>query len=1091
MKLVDFSIRRPVAISMGFLALVVFGLVSFQRLQLDLLPDVSFPTLTVRTEYAGVGPREIETLISRPVEEAVSIVQGVQQVTSRSLAGRSDVILAFRWGTDMDFAAMDLRERLDLLNLPNQAQRPTIARYDPNAEPVIRVALTSARPLDERIPADRDELIELRYLAEEYVRRGIEGIEGVAGIRITGGLVEEIQVDVDEARLATLGIPFSQVAQRLAAENINLAGGVLEEGGARYAVRTVNEFASVAEIPNVVVGTVAGQPVLLRDVAEISSGAAERETISRVDGLEAVEISVLRESTANIVEVAEAVQTRLDPLARGLPGGTGLTVLRDESLFIRNAINDVRSAALLGGIIAIVVLLLFLRHLRTTIIVATAIPISVIATFVLMFGQGLTLNIMSLGGLALGIGMLVDSAIVVLESIARRREAGDGPVEAAREGTNRVGGAVVAATLTTVAVFVPIIFVEGVAGQLFGDQAWTVSFALVASLVVSLTLVPMLAARGGGGGHYPTGSAEDGQLDLAAEASPEVLERGFFVRVLTVIIRGGNAVIAGITRLLSPLADLFDRGFGWINRRYPIWLRTALRHPWRVMGAFVSVLLIGALVLPRVGVELIPEFQQGELIVQLEAAAGTSLERMEALSENAENIAHGVDGVREIYTTVGMRGSGALGSSDDPERHASTLLVRLDGLQVDDARVASELSDRLAAIPGVAFRIDRPRLFTVSAPIEVEVRGYDLNALAQIAEQVRGRLRALPEVAGVSDEGREGNPEITIHFDRELVARAGLTIADAGEAVRMRVQGAVATDLTQRDRDIAILVRAQEGQRQTLQDLGNLRIETPGGGSVALSAIARLQFDEGPAEVIRRNGLRVAIIEARPAGQDLAGTISRIEEELRTLSIPPEFSVAVAGQSQELRSSIISMQLALLLAVFLVYLVMASQFESFRQPFVILVSVPLALVGAVLSLWVTGTPISVVALIGIVMLSGIVVNNAIVFVDATNQLRRSDGLELDVALVEAGRLRLRPIVMMTTTTVLALLPMALIRGEGAELRAPLAIPLIGGLVLSGLLTLIVVPVLYRIVEGMSLRMASIREARLGGALGEPQPASGD
>ncbi len=1101
MKLVDLSIRRPVAITMGFLALVVFGIVSFSRLQLDLLPDVAFPTLTIRTEYAGVGPREMETLVSRPIEEAVSIVQGVQQVTSRSLAGRSDVTLSFRWGTDMDFAAMDLRERLDLLNLPNAATRPTIARYDPNSEPVIRVALTSARPLDERIAADRQELIDLRYLAEEYVRRGIEGIEGVAGIRITGGLVEEIQVDVDEARLATLGIPFAQVAQRLAAENINLAGGILEEGGAQYAVRTVNEFASVEEIPNIVVGTLNGQPVLLRDVAAVTQGAAERETISRVNGLEAVEIAVLRESTANIVEVAEAVQGRLEPLAQGLPDGTGLTVLRDESRFIRNAVDDVRSAALIGGVLAILVLLLFLRHLRTTLIVAVAIPISVIATFVLMFGQGITLNIMSLGGLALGIGMLVDSAIVVLESIARRREAGDGPIEAARSGTNRVAGAVTAATLTTVAVFVPIIFVQGVAGQLFGDQAWTVSFALLASLLVSLTLVPMLAARGGeddepllaGGDASPAPSGDPLAEGVAPAERPASSppRPGILSRVIGAGVRGGHLILAGIARLLRPVANLFERGFGWIDRRYPIWLRSALRRPARVGIALVAVLLFGAALLPRVGVELIPEFQQGELIVQLEAAAGTSLERMEELSERAEQIALGIDGVREVYTTVGMRGSGTLGGSDDPERHASTVLVRLDDLAVDDARVASALSERLSAIPGVAFRIDRPRLFTVSAPIEVEVRGYELATLAQIAEQVRARLRTLPEVAGVSDERRDGNPEITIRFDREQVARAGLTIAEAGESVRMRVQGAAATDLTQRDRDIAILVRAQEQQRQTLQDLGNLRIETPQGGNVALASLARLQFDEGPAEVVRRNGLRVAIIEARAAGRDLAGTISRIEDEVRQMNIPPEFSVAVAGQSQELRSSIRSMQLALLLAVFLVYLVMASQFESFRQPFIILVSVPLALVGAVLSLWVTGTPVSVVALIGVVMLSGIVVNNAIVFVDATNQLRRDDGHTLDNALIEAGRLRLRPIMMSTITTVLGLLPMALIRGEGAELRAPLAIPLIGGLILSTLLTLIVVPVLYRAVESLSLRLAAAREAPLRSAMVEPQPASGD
>jgi hydrophobic/amphiphilic exporter-1 (mainly G- bacteria), HAE1 family len=800
--------------------------------------------------------------------------------------------------------------------------------------------------------------------------------------------------------------------------------------------------------------------------------------------VEAVELAILRESTANIVRVAETVQLRLDELRATLPPGANLTVVRDESLFIRRAINDVQWAALIGGVLAVLVLLLFLRHLPTTLIIATAIPLSVISTFVLMFGQGITLNVMSLGGLALGVGMLVDSAIVVLESIARRREAGDSPEQAAREGTERVGRAVIASTLTTVAVFIPIIFVEGVAGQLFADQAWTVSFALVSALIVALTLIPMLAARGGGA-VVAAGPVGRGRISRSVG--------GALATGTGMGMRGVGAVIHGMAWLLRPIVTLFDRSYGWVDRRYPIWLRSALRHPLRVTAAVLVVLAVGVVALSRSGVELIPEFQQGELIVELEAAPGTSLPRMEEITSRAEQIAMAAPGVREVHSTIGMRGvAGSMGGSGEPERHAATLLVRLDDLRVDDARVATALSSGLGQLPGTAFRIDRPRLFTLSAPIEVEVRGYELATLSQIGGIVRERLRSMPEVAGVSDERRDANPEVTIRFDRELVARAGLTVADAAEAVRARVQGASATEFTERDRDVGILVRAREEQRQTMQDIGDLRVETPGGTSVALRSISTLGFGEGPAEIVRRNGMRVALIEARPAGRDLAGTISAIEAEVRTLPIPGEFSVAVAGQSRELRNSIRSMQFALLLAVFLVYLVMASQFESFRQPFVILISVPLALVGAVLSLWVTGTPISVVALIGIVMLTGIVVNNAIVFLDTVNQLRRDAGYAIEAALLEAGRLRLRPIVMSTLTTVLGLLPMALIRGEGVELRAPLAIPLIGGLLLATVLTLIVVPVLYRGVEVRSLRLAEWKARRADVATGAtPELVPGD
>ncbi len=1079
MKVVDFAIRRPVAVAMAYLAVVVFGIVSFTRLPLDLLPDVAFPTVTIETEYAGVGPQEIETLLSRPVEEAVSIVQGVQEVTSRSRPGRSDVTVAFRWGTDMDFAALDMRERLDLLNLPPAATRPTIARYDPNTEPVLRFALTSSRPLEAGLETDRRALTELRWLAEEQVRRALEGIEGVAGVRVTGGLEEEIRVDVDEGRVAALGLPFQQIAQRLEAENVNLAGGVLEEAEAEYVVRTVNEFADVGDIRNVVVGTVNGQPVRLADVAVVTRDASERETISRVGGAEAVEVAVLRESTANIVRVAEAVRERADAIRADLPEGIGLTLVRDESIFIRNAVNDVQSAAIFGGLLAVLVLLIFLRHVPTTLIIATAIPISVIATFVLMFGRGITLNIMSLGGLALGVGMLVDSAIVVLESVARERENGLSPAHAASIGSTRVARAVVASTLTTIAVFVPIIFVEGVAGQLFGDQAWTVSFALFAALVVSLTLIPMLAARGSGarvtaGRIGRTRGSERVGATLAAGA-------GLGLRA----VRG---VGRGAARVVAPAMNAFDRGYAWLEGRYPVWLTSALRRPGRVLAATLAVVLATGLLLPRLGLELIPEMSQGELVIELEAAPGTSLERMESYARRGEQIALGIDGVREVFTTVGMRGVGSAmgGGSGDIERHAATLLVRLEGLDVPEPAVRRSLAEGLRELPGVAFRIDRPRLFTISSPIEVEVRGYNLQQLSAIAEEVRSTLRAMPEVAAVEEPRREGNPEVTIRFDRERAARVGLTVGGAAEAVRARVRGLDATELTERDRDIGILVRAREEQRTTLQDLGDLRIETPT-GTVSLEAVATLGFSEGPAEIVRRNGSRVALVQASPVGRDLAGVLTKIEQRLREIPAPADVALVVAGQSRELESSIRSMQMALLLAVFLVYLVMASQFESFRQPMVIMTSVPLALVGAILSLWITGTPISVVALIGVVMLAGIVVNNAIVLLDTVNQLRRDEGMELADALREGGRLRLRPIIITTLTTVLGLLPLALIQGEGAELRAPLAIPVIGGLLVATVLTLVVVPVLYHLVEGRTLRRAQER-ASAAGVVADAGPA---
>ncbi len=1057
MKIVDFSVARPVAVSMAYIAVLVFGFVSFGRLQVDLLPDLSFPTISIETEYGGVGPREMESLISRPIEEAISVVQGVQQVTSRSRPGRSDITIQFRWGTDMDFAALDIRERLDLINLPPAAGRPTLARYDPASEPVIRFALVADRPLDPRVAADRLELIGLRWLAEEQVRRMLEGIEGVAAVRVTGGLEEEILVEVDEGRLAQLGIPFAQVARRLQAENINLAGGILEEGDAQYVVRTVNEFADVAEILRVVIGTAGGQPILLSDVAQVRREAAERETLSLVNGNEAVEIAVLRESTANVVALSRVVRERLSQIERELPGGTRTTLISDQATFIERAVGDVGQAAVFGGLFAMLVLLLFLRHFPTTLIVVTAIPISVVATFVLMFSRDITLNIMSLGGLALGIGMLVDSAIVVLESIARERDQGQRPKDAARKGTAVVGTAVVASTLTTVAVFLPIVFVEGIAGQLFGDQAWTVSFALLASLVVALTLIPMLAGRGSG---VQARTGRGGEV-VAPGAIGRAIARG-----AGGALRVSRGAGRGPGRVIAPLFNGFDALYGSVERAYPRVLGWALRRPVVVLATAFAFFGAGLALLPRIGVSLVPELSQGELVVELEASPGTSLGRMEALARQAETILlNEFPEAREIFTNVGVRGgAGTLGRSGERERHAATLLVRLEGLSRGEDVLAGRMTERLGDLPGLQVRVDRPRLFTVNAPVEVEVRGFDLRLLGEVAADVREVLRAMPGVTGVEEERRQGTPEISIRFDRERLARLGLTVGDAAEAVQSRVRGSPATEFTERDRDLTVLVRAREEQRTTLEDLASLRLELPGGTTVPLSSVATLGFQDGPAEIVRRGGSRVTLIEARPEGTDLAGTISRIETAVAGIAVPSDLFIMVAGQSRDLQESVRSMQLALLLAVFLVYLVMASQFESFKLPGVIMVSVPLALPGALVALWVTGNSISVVALIGMVMLVGIVVNNAIVLVDFINVLRRQEGMPLDEAVVEAGRIRLRPILMSTLTTILGLLPLALIPGEGAELRTPLAIPVIGGLVLSTLLTLVVIPVLYRLFE---------------------------
>jgi HAE1 family hydrophobic/amphiphilic exporter-1 len=556
------------------------------------------------------------------------------------------------------------------------------------------------------------------------------------------------------------------------------------------------------------------------------------------------------------------------------------------------------------------------------------------------------------------------------------------------------------------------------------------------------------------------------------------------------LARGLGAVHDGVAALLRPGARLFTAGYGWLDHRYPAWLAGAVRRPLVVLGTALIAMAAGLAVLPALGIELVPELRQGELVVELEGAPGTSLARMEVFAREAEGRIVQEPDVREVFTSVGVRGgAGTLGRTGERQIHAATLLVRLATIGGDEDRVADRLAALLENLPGLQVRVDRPRLFTTGAPLEVEVRGYDLGLLERTAAQVRALLPSVAGVAGVEEERRQSVPELVVHFDRNRLARNGLTVGAAAEALRARVQGASATEFTEGDRDLAVLVRAQEDQRRTLEDLADLRIETPGGGSVALASVATLEFGQGPAEIIRRGGSRVVLIEARAGGRDLASTLDRMGEALASMPTEDGVSVRVAGQSQELRASVRSMQFALILAVFLVYLVLASQFESFRLPVVILAAVPLALPGAVGALWVTGHPISVVALIGMVMLVGIVVNNAIVFVDCVNNLRRAEGYALDAALREAGRLRFRPIVLSTLTTVLGLAPLALIPGEGAELRIPLALPVIGGLVLSTLLTLFVVPVLYRALEIRRERARLEDERGDAPTLAEPAPGT--
>ena len=1250
---------------MVVLAVCVFGWVSYQRLSLDLMPTITYPTLTVRTEFPGTAPEEIENLVSRPLEQELGIVRRLVSISSISRAGQSDVILEFDWDTDMNAASQDIREKVDRVGLPPEAKRPLLLRYDPSLDPIMRIGLHGSPTL-----------YQLRHLAEHEIKRQLESVQGVAAVRVRGGLEEEIHVELNERQMALMGIDIAGINTLIAHSNINLPGGSLREGQVEYLIRTLNELGSIDEISGLVVARRDDAEIHLGDIARVSLAHKDREVISRVNGRESVEIEIYKEADANIVAVARRIHHRLfglpeqrayveslkeekeqeeeeekeeeeeeegkddlkekkreaamrtmehlrmtDFIAYMLPPGAELEVLSDQSVFIVNSIEEVQKSAILGGAMAIVVLFVFLRNVVHTLIIGLTIPVSIIATFAPMHAFEVSLNIMSLGGLALGIGMLVDNAIVVLESIFRCREEGDDLVGATVRGTGEVGSAVFASTLTTIAVFFPIAFVEGVAGQVFGDMALTVVFSLVASLGVALYFVPMLASRrlrrdqgslleqvrhseflqlqalergraalsdrsrplgkrlAGAAAAAPyliyevlwrlfaalatlaaalvkaaaillfellwwlakpieclwikpgrsfqttvslwAAADQGGPRNLFHRVWPRILTFGsapdlasamqrycgwipaarpvltafralsmplvlaylvlrFFLQtvlrlaaivlqvgiLLCALVVAAALLLAGMVLppLVLPFLFVFERVFEPVQRAYPALLAWALRRRLAVIAVALGCFLVCWIKLvPELGRELIPQVHQGEFNLEISLPVGAPLDKTSRVLQEVEEIVLRDAAVQRVFSTVGREGTASSGASEG--EHTGVVTVKMkDGADPLEERVLIDrLRGDLANLPEVEIEVSRPTLFSFKTPVEVEIRGHELRVLRKLAGEAEATLGALPGLSDVRSSLKPGNPELQISYNRERLAGYDLSLKEVAERVRNKVQGRVPTRYHHGEHQIPILVRLQEVDRLGVEDIGRLVINPEGEIPIPLEAVAEIQVGDGPSEIRRVDQQRAALISANIRGIDL-GTASRnIDAALRLLDYPSGFSYFVGGQNREMETSLRSLVFALSLAVFLVYIVMAAQFESMVHPLVIMFTVPLALIGVVAGLYAGGVALSVVVFIGLIMLAGIVVNNAIVLVDYINTLRRG-GLEKTEAIIRAGRVRLRPIFMTTATTVLALLPMALGLGEGAEIRTPMALTVIVGLTSSTVLTLIVIPTVYSLLD---------------------------
>ena len=1073
--LIQTSIRRRVTVSMFTIAVLLFGFVSFARLKINLLPELSYPTLTIRSEYSGAAPAEVENLISKPIEEAVGVVKNMQKVSSVSRSGQSDVVLEFAWGTDMDYAVMEVREKMDSLQLPLEVRRPTILRFDPTFDPVMRFCLylRAADGKKEKIDAgrsgqgfDEEKLKILRRFADVELKKELEAALGVAAVKISGGLEDEIQILVDQGKVAQLKLSLESIAAVLRAENINLSGGRLEEGSHQFLVRTLNQFSSVEEIANVIVSYQEGTPVYLRDVAQVQRGFKERQAITRVQGHEAVEIAIYKEGDANTVSVAREVGKRLLRLDEILPKDMALEKVYDQSTFIRQAVSGVIGAAWLGGLLAIIILYFFLRNFWSTVIIALSIPVSVVATFNLMLSSHLTLNIMSLGGIALGVGMLVDNSIVVLDNIARHRDLGKGLIDAAREGTGEVGKAVAASTLTTVAVFFPLVFVKGIAGQLFRDQALTITFSLLASLLVAMTLIPMLAAY---------------EFKKEIPPSPQAKEprtlfgRGFrkariflftkiplgFLRLMKGLVR---ILSRGLLFLLNPLLNGFSRAYARIESAYPRLISWALDHKGTVLGVSILMFAVSLVMIPFMGIELIPQLSQGQFRIEFRLPPGTPLEQTDAVIARAQLAAGNMPHIQNLFSVAGSGNRFDANPEQSGENWGELNVTMKAGSNRRDEDGAMALfRKQLQGVPGLQYKFSRPALFTLRTPVEVEIAGYDLYKLEKISGQIAGRMRSSNRFQDVKSTLEKGYPEIQIRFDRERAAALGLNIYDVADRVVRKVRGEVASRYAWRDRKIDMLVRVREQDRASVEDVKRLVINPESARPVTLSAVADIQVGTGPSEIRRVDQERVALVSANLNFGDLGAAAAELNGIILASNLPDDLSARVSGQNQEMKVSFRSLQFALLLAVFLVYLVMASQFESFLHPLVILFTIPLALIGAVFALFISGHEISVLVFLGAILLAGIVVNNAIVLVDFINQMRER-GVEKRQAIIESGRSRLRPILITTMTTVLGLMPMAFGIGEGAEVRAPLAITVIGGLAMSTLLTLVLIPVVYSIMD---------------------------
>lgn len=1020
------SVRRPIGVAVLSAAICILGWIAVVRLPVDLLPEVDFPRITVVTSYEGVGPEEIENLLTRPIEQAVSTIDGVTTLTGESAEGLSRVELQFDWGIDLDTAVNDVRAALDRLRarLPEDAELPTVLKFDISATPVATLGLSGAG--DPR---------RLRYLADEVLTRRLERLAGIASVQVNGGRVRELRVALALDRLVALGISGDQVVRAIAADNRNVSAGDMGEAGREVLVRTLGELRTVADIEEVLVARVGERPIYVRDVATVTDAFQDIKSEQWIDGQPGIVMRVSKQSGANTVEVVARLREELARINAEYAGRARVIVVTDSAQYVEASITNVREAALVGAGLAVLILLVFLRDLRATLVIALSIPFSILATFALMYFADYSLNLISFGGLALGIGMLVDNSIVILENIYRKREEGLPAMQAAVDGAREVTGAIVAGTLTTMAVFAPVVFLAGFAGVFFTEMAMVVVFSLACSLVVAVTLVPSLAAR---------------------------------------LLARTPAVTPGPAARVSAW---LERGLGRLERGYGRLLEVTLRSRWLAVAAACVIMLGAYRLVAFVEVELMPQTDEGLVDLDFELPVGTPVERTREVVFEMERRIRGVVRASEIDNIVSSAGP------DNPYRpgggHEGEVEITLVPVSKRDrgsAVLVEAIRKAVSGIPDVQIRIrqrttnplQRFMRGSQGERLVVEVRGHELDRAAELARRVEAVMKQVPGIADVRIGREEGLEERTIQVDTTRAADLGLTRTEIASTLETYVLGKVATRLRDGGDEYDIRVMLREEDRALTSQLGALPVLGPR-GVVPLSTVATVGVRRGPGSIAREGQERVLSIVGGLGERSLGAVVADLEVALAALELPAGFSVVVAGEAREQASTFAGLEVGIILALLLVFAVMAVQFESLRGPLIVMSSIPFGFVGVVLTLVATGTTFSLNAFLGCIVLVGIAVNNAIVLIDAANLIRREQGLDVVGAVVEAGRRRLRPILMTTSTTVLAMLPIALALGEGAEIQAPLARVVLGGLTVSTLITLVLLPALYVLTDRGRLR----------------------